>query len=247
MTHYCLVPGDLDAARAMPPGDSRLREIEACPRCRQLLGSYAEFLDDRSAPAGLDRERVAEHLRREFDRVLAADTAAGEPLRGPSRAPAATVARARGARPEGRRWWAGLLRPPVAWAAAAALAAVFALQFGERWLPPGGGADALRASPETPRARAAGGLALFAPRPVAAGVELRWTSAPGADAYRVVFLGEELAQVATLDAGPDTLVVLARGELAGTLGPGRTIAWQVVAMQGGDPVASSGTRLLRVP
>jgi len=45
MSHERVTPERLDSWLALPAEDPRRQELEACPRCRVLLASYAEFLD----------------------------------------------------------------------------------------------------------------------------------------------------------------------------------------------------------
>jgi hypothetical protein len=246
VTHRCLAMDELESVRTLSPADPRRREIEACPRCRQSLLAYVEFLEDRSAPPDVDRESAAAHLRQAFARALeeAADTAVATP---PAPSLPAAEPLARVARRVDRAWGWPRFRAPMAWATAAVVVVVgLAFYSGERWRRPAGGEDVLRTAPDSAK-HMAGRPSLFEPRPVSSGVELRWTSTQGADAYRVVFLGEDLSQLARLDAGPDTLAVLRPGSLPPGLFAGRTVAWQVEALQGGYAIGSSETSLVRIP
>jgi hypothetical protein len=236
VSHHCLAPEELESVRVLSPEDPRRREAEACPRCRGLLVSYDEFLEDRSVPPGVDPERAAPQLRDAFERAL------GE-ARGPARAARPARATERKMRP----WWAALLGPRLAWGAAVAIVAVAGLYAGAHWRPLARDEEVLRTAPDSSEARGQDRPVLLEPRAVAVGLELRWRSTPGADAYRVVFLGEDLAQLASLGPAPDTVAVLVAAHLPSGLLPGRTVAWQVEALQGGYVIKASGTALLTLP
>jgi hypothetical protein len=252
VSHRCLEPDELEGVRALPPDHPRRREVETCPRCRQLLLSYVEFLEDRSAPDTIDREGAAARLREAFEREMGGP--AGAPMTQPE-APGGRSeddARARTPSDVGPRS-AGVWRPHralrfvMAAAAVAVITSLIGVFLSDHVRRPAGREDVLRTAPDSAGHRLRDRPILFQPRSVASGVELRWTSVPGADAYRVVFMGEDLSQLAILDTGPDTLAVLTLGSLPTGLRGGHTVAWQVEAMQGGYPMTSSETSLVRLP
>jgi hypothetical protein len=71
-----------------------------------------------------------------------------------------------------------------------------------------------------------------------AGVSLRWTAAAGAEAYEVRLYGEDLAELARFDPVPGLSLEIAADRLPG-LAPGAGLIARVVAISGGDTVATS--------
>jgi len=76
---------------------------------------------------------------------------------------------------------------------------------------------------------------------------LEWTAAPHADGYRVVFLGPGLDEVARVDAGTATRLVLRPGALPAGLASGARLSVEVVALRGGETVATTAARSIRIP
>lgn len=234
MSHRCIEAAVLEALRALPAGDARRADAEGCPRCRALLEGYAEFLDDRTVPEGADPRAAEPRLRAAFERALAGNAEAADAPAGPARGAAAP-----------RSPWAAFTGPRLAWAAAAVFAVAAGLYTLPRLDAGGRGAEALRSesAPGTPAARPV----LLAPRESGGGLELRWRVAEGADGYRVVFLDEDLARIAASAVGRDTMLVLSSGRLPAGLVAGRSVAWQVEALQGGGVIATSDAAVIRLP
>ena len=83
-------------------------------------------------------------------------------------------------------------------------------------------------------------------KPVAGGLELAWSAEPGADAYRVVFLDGSLREIARTPARPGTRLALESAALPDGLVHDAEVAWYVEALAGGDVVAKTAARTLRV-
>jgi hypothetical protein len=237
VSHRCLTPEELEGARNLAPGDARRREIEECPRCRALLESYVEFLDDRSVPEGIDVAAASERLSGLFEAEVGDDSPA-PPLRAPHRGVALPPRTA-------RSWTAWLSGARVGWAVAAALVVAIGLYWG-RALAPMGGEDALRSGPDST------GTAVVRPgsletRIVDVGIELRWTSVPDADAYRVILLGDDLSQIAALGPLADTVLVVEAARLPAGVASGATVGWQVEALRGGFAIGTSETAVAKLP
>ncbi len=262
MSHRCLAVEELDRVHALALDDPLRRAAAACPRCRRLMSAYVEFLEDRGVPEAIDPQQAAARLRAAFERALqepAGTRAAGraeptaptpppaEPASSSSPAPSPPSPASRPARAIGSRPPRIPFGPPsLAWGVVAVLVLAIGWYLGPRGRARPD-ADRLRAAPDSTAVRAQERPVLGAPRAVAAGVELRWSAVAGADAYRLVFLDADLAPIASLGPVADTIAVLASGHLPAGLGAGRTVAWQVEALEGGYPIASSETALLKVP
>lgn len=238
--HRCITTDQLEGVRALAADAPRLLELEGCPRCRALLLSFDEFLEDRSVPAAADPRAAAGALRAAFERALDGAAPSG------ATAPTARIpARPRSA--PAAWWWRAWNAPRVGWAFGVVLAVAAGL-----WVTrvPQRGADAtdiLRADREPAEARASERPRLLPAGPTAQGLELRWTRTSGADSYRVVLLDESLERVAEFGPMPDTTLLLDRTRLRRPLVPGRRVAWQVEALQGEYVFATSEAAALVLP
>jgi hypothetical protein len=71
--HRCLDFPDLEALISLPPEAPARRALADCPRCGARLSLLAEFLEDKTRPAGARPEAAARALRR----AMAAELGAG--------------------------------------------------------------------------------------------------------------------------------------------------------------------------
>lgn len=238
MSHRCPSLDALVALRDRPAADPDRLAAESCPRCRTLLASHEEFLNDRSVPDRVDLGRASHRLTQAFDREVAAQ-GSGDPEPAPDvRRPMRDAAR----RP--RFEW--LYRPgSLAWGGIGVALIAVGLYVGSGRGPLGRGEDVLRSDPGAETSES--GLALHEPTVVAGGVELRWTADPGADAYRVLLIGPDLDVIASWGPFADTSLVVGRDRLPEGLEPGATLGWQVESQRGGFTLRSSSTGTLRLP
>lgn len=248
MSHHCPPIETLVAVRRLAADDPERLDAESCPRCRELLASHEEFLNDRSVPDGVDLGRASHRLTRAFEDMLAAqqrgeaeDESVAKPAAG---ARAADVRRPIRDHMRSRRFdW--LFRPgSLAWGVIGVAMIVGGLYVGSSRGLFGRGEDVLRSDPGETREP---GLMLREPALVAGGVELRWTPDPGADAYRVLLIGPDLEEIASLGPVADTMLVLGREALPEGLDAGTTLGWQVESQRGGFTLRSSSTGTLRLP
>ncbi|MBD3335845.1 MAG: hypothetical protein GF355_10050 [Candidatus Eisenbacteria bacterium] len=232
MKNGCYRIEELGEILQLDPADPRRRHLQECAHCRVLLASIAEFNEPIRIPAGVD---LADADRR-LDGVLRREIG-GEADRRAGRR------RAAGAAGFWMRFWNRFQGPalkPAAIAAGAALAIVLVLivvDFGEdrphRVVP--------REEPLSPADR----LGLLEPEILSDGrVRLAWEPVAGAQAYRVILYDIGLNQLAALNAGPDTRIVVDVGEL----GDGRSeLLWQVAALRSGDELRRSRPAALSIP
>ncbi len=227
-------PIPTDAGASNPPlPDDTWAHVRSCPRCRSLLAAYHEF----------ESPQVRDRCEGEPEAVARLGAFLESMIVGPGAAP--TVAAIPGARrlAGGRageatrvgeifRLLTGSGRlVPVA-GAAAIVAAVFLLVRGNV-------DTALRSTVlrEQPAESAVGSIVVFPPRPVAGrGLELRWRRGGPDDTYRVRLLDSGMREVGCVEAGRETLLVLATSALTG---PRLPVFWQVEALREGDRVGDS--------
>jgi hypothetical protein len=232
MKGNCIPVEQLGRVAALPAGDPEREHFDSCARCRSLLVMLAEFESPTLARSGARFSDADAHLRE----AIAELVHEGEPDPVPN-------AEARASRSRTRDSWLSRLLP--AWprpAYALAALAVVALA----------GTLLVRTTVREPRMRDAspGAAPAFAANPVrqvADGAALSWTPVAGADRYRVVFLDATLAEVASLDAGAATTLVLRADALPAALAHGASVAWQVEAFAGADLRAKTPARALVVP
>ncbi len=84
-------------------------------------------------------------------------------------------------------------------------------------------------------------------RDAAGTVMLRWTRVPGADEYRVRFLGADLTEIARLEGLGRPECALRAGGLPRGLAAGAEVSIEVVALHQGDPIATSSAQWVRLP
>ncbi|MBI5171077.1 MAG: hypothetical protein HZA61_16445 [Candidatus Eisenbacteria bacterium] len=238
MSDRCPAIEELEGLLALPEADPRRRHVEDCARCRSLADMLGEFASTTAAPAAAGfaaadaslRETIAELTGvRESREPEGAPQPAAPREFVPEPAPARVRARA--------PWWSfGALRPAFAFAALLVVASA--------------GVALWRANAPEPVMRDAAGAESFVAnpaRPVAGGLELSWSAEPGSDEYRVVFLDGALREIARTKIVTDTQLTLESAALPDGLRHGDQVAWYVEARAGGDFVAQTAPRTLRVP
>jgi hypothetical protein len=133
----------------------------------------------------------------------------------------------------------GWLAP--AWRPALALAAVVAIAGGVWW--------ARSRLPATSEVRGAPGAALEWREPLARGGSLRleWTPVPGARSYRLRFYRSDLTEIARVEDITGVSYTLQADALPPGLERGAEVVAEITAMTGGEAVAVSKARALRLP
>jgi hypothetical protein len=209
----CISPDDLDWVLSLPDDDPRRRHVRACPRCRALVDQYVAFLE--AAPE-VDAARLADadaRLSAALERAIGA-----APARGGRIARSARVA-----------WWETWAWRPVAAAAAVVVVAGAALL----WMYAPHHEPELRGGPETAatvvveHATLAGGA-----------VHLDWRACPGASMYQVRVYASDLREVSRLET-PETSLTLAAERLSPRLARENVVLVRIVALSGGDAIATS--------
>lgn len=240
MIHTCVRGEDLAVIEALPSGDPRRRDAEACARCRARLMAFASFVAalDVPAEAGLEEAdaRLAAILEaRTGGRVKGDhDWRDGTPVDDGDKAAAA----------EGRRWLDRLLvvfgRPALrpAWAAVVVLLAVWGVRESGLIQRPGDRSIELRGE----SGRSPGGIeTLDAVMAADGSMVVAWKAVPGADRYAIVVCDASLRETSRVEAGPELSGRL-DSDLSGRASGSDPLFWGVVAYRGGDEIARSEIR-----
>lgn len=226
---------DLAAIAALPADDPRRVAFEARPGARARLRAYEAFMAGGGEATPEQRAEAEARLGAMLAREIGIP-----PARETGPAPAA-------AGKAGAPWWQWLMGPglrPVL-ATAAVIAVVLVALNLERADRPAS-APVFRDGGSRPAPEAWDARPTEAALP-SGGLQLRWTPAPGADAYAVEFLAADLTQVARVDGVSAEGLTLEPGRLPAGLTPGTEVLWRVVARRGADPLGVSQARPLRVP
>lgn len=92
-----------------------------------------------------------------------------------------------------------------------------------------------------------GPLRVSEPLANAEGATLTWSAVPGAEAYRLVFLGREMQELARVELDADTALALRRDALPQGLVPGTQAFLEVTALRQGATLARSRGRTIQLP
>jgi len=221
-----LTAEDFARLAALPEDHPERRRWATSPEFEARMRLWREFEapSGASLPGGAAATRELERRMQPTVRGEAA-TLGGTPASAISRATAK------------RSWLRSLFdRPPRA---ALAFATIVVVAIASTWLlgheqtPP-----AVRGGPE----RAA--FELMPPQASSQGLELSWSAVPGADGYRVVFYGADMAEIGRIDRVRETHVQLRSGALPQGLAPGKEVLAEVTALSGDDPIATTKPRLV---
>lgn len=225
----CLAIEEILQCAARPAGDPRRRHVEECPRCWARLVAFREFEAAVAAPPEAKLEQARASIGAALAREIGAPADASRVVEFP-----------RGARRRGNG--------PKWWASAAALIAVAALALALSRGPLSGEKPAVLRGEVASGSMGAAGLTLLEPvRTEAGAITLRWHAVPGAEHYRVTFLGADLAEIAALEPTSDTTFTLRRGALPAALASGATVRYEVAALASGSALATSGVGTVRLP
>ena len=218
MSDQCPNDDELMALAVRPPGDPALAHAESCPRCRSRLKTYREFLraESDASPAEVSsaRARLSEHI---------AQLAAG---------PRSEVRAARSFRlVDGlRALWAPSLRPLLVAATLVLVAAgaMLALRHGREPSTIMRGNAHERGLFDVAEALAVDG-----------GIELSWDAVSGAEGYRVRLLAPDLTELKTLAPTSEPRIFIPTDALPRSPDPSGRLAFRVVALRRGAPLAAS--------
>jgi len=226
----CLSDDELGELENLPAGDSRMRHVEQCPRCRAGLRSYREFMSDAGPPA-TDRERAARReLSAALDREILGVTTSQDSVAEP--APVVPAWRP-------FRWLLGapphpLLRPALA------IASVALVAFGVTQI-----ASQLGGGHPTGIVRGGTGNGVAAPMIVARVVlsggrpALSWTRLASAEDYQVLLFGAGLTEIGRINAGAESLLVLEPSRLSAAATREPALVCRILARRGGDEIGRS--------
>ena len=204
--------------------------------------ALADFLEPGPLPEGADLPDAEARLLSALEKEIGVTIA-------PGARPGPAVARTTPATGPGRgslldRLFGGtpLLRPALA------LAAVAVVAFGvwSQVRPAREDGGRLRG----PAASPSPGTWLALPHSASLGdgrVRLAWSPAAHATGYAVVFLGEDLTELARVGDLRTVELVLERDDLPAGLHSGQVVLWRVTAVAGGDEIARSATSPLTLP
>lgn len=239
MSDRCPAIEELEAVLALPAADPRRRHVDDCARCRSLADMLREFAATTVAPAAAGFGTADPSLRDTIAELTGVRESEAAPVAEPPLAPREFVPEPKAQKPLRAPWWSfGAVRPAFAFAALLVVATA--------------GVALWRANTGAPVMRdasgaGAGAFAAGPARPVAGGLDLSWTAEPGVDDYCVVFLDGGLREIARTKPVATTQLKLEPAALPDGLAHGAQVAWYVEARAGGDVVARTATRTLRVP
>jgi hypothetical protein len=135
-------------------------------------------------------------------------------------------------------WLAPVPRPALAVATIVAALVVSALAVTRPWQPR---PSVIRGTPRIE-------LALDAPRYDSdGGVRLSWRGSPGSESYVVRFFSVGLEPIGEVPAGPESALNLSPSQLPQTFSRGESVLYRVVALRGGDELATSAAGTIRKP
>jgi hypothetical protein len=240
MNKNCVHIEELEEISGLASQDPRMRHVEACARCRALLTMYRGFVAPARARSGADLQDAEARLTAFVTR----DILGGETL-GVDRSDDSHA----GHRTDNRNHFRDLLellrarplRPALALAGSLAVLLLLVTQYnpGDRGpdrivLRGGPGAEAV--------------LGLEPAEILGEGlIRLSWRPVESADTYLITLMGEELDELARLEAGGEASLTFSPATVAGLPGSGSPVLWRVTALHGGDPLAHSAIQSTRLP
>lgn len=197
------------------------RHVDDCPRCRNVLRSYREFVAaEPVAGFGIDA------ARRKLDALI--DSKVGE------KRPAVSLQPSSGSSLD---WLRGFLRP-VPLVAVAAVAIVAATLLWQQSRESDG--ILLRDQSVTQSALPPAEI-----RPDGS-IRLTWAAVPGADAYQIRIYGPSFTEIYRHPDVTETSAVIERSSLPADLPPTLDLLWRVYAIQSGDVIQTSEPGSIRI-
>ncbi len=220
----CFDPRDAATVAGLPDDHPLRAHARECPRCRALLDSYAAFAT--GDPGDVPAADLADADAR-LTRALA--NAIGAP------APAPTAARPAADRDPSvwERLWHPAMRPALAFAALALVAGAIV------WWPREGG----HGGAPTMRGEARAGVLEVTRAEWADGtLRLAWRPVAGAEDYELRCFSSALAEIGRVGPLTGDRADIATSRLPAAAGD--TLLVRVVALAGGDPIATSAARVI---
>jgi hypothetical protein len=216
-----------------PDHPDRIRAA-ATPEFAALSTMWSDFEQSVSMPASAgDVESARTELRRRIDPVLERGA--------PVLSDAGLAAREGPQSDAGGGGLATLLRGPAA--RFGLTFAGLALVAGMAWWWSGAGDQGRAVRGESSNT----GFGFSSIRMAPGAVLLEWRPEAGADAYRITFLGPDLREIARLDEVHSTDIALQADALPAGLKSGKRVAIELVALRGGDSIATAPARSVRLP
>jgi hypothetical protein len=221
---------ELEAILELPADHPRRRRLETDPRFRAAVHAYLQFLSLGQAEPDREAARAEEKLGKVLEHEIF----------GPSDSTAASAIDTRSR--IRRMWQLPWLRPT----AAVALLIVAAVGFSSLLRSDGPGdapSGVLRIEQAAPQAEVHLDMATTG-RTSDGSVQVAWQAYPGAETYRVILYGADLAPLTELTVTNDTKLVLPLEEISRLTTDQGSLFYRVEALRGGDPVARSQPQLL---
>jgi hypothetical protein len=241
MTVHCVSAEELGDVLDLPANDARRAHVRECPRCRSLAAAYLDFVSAAEPlPAGARPKDARKRLEADLRSAIHGRPAGARATDAAPVGPAGTGAARRRA-----TWWGGLA-PRPAWALVALLLLVGA---GAVWmLLPREGVAPLVLRNEPPRSRSDDGFVLSPPQIEATGRwRLSWSPVEGADSYQVRFFSSDLDDLAQIQPVTVLSISVTRDQLGADHAGGNVVLWRVVALRGGDAIATSPVGTIALP
>lgn len=239
MNERCVTAEQLAGVLELPDSDPRRAHVRECPRCRALALAYQDFmLMAEPLPAGARPKDARKRLDTALSAAILVDAA--------SRAAAPDRLAARPAPPQRRTpWWAGFA-PRPAWAVVGLL---LVLGAGAVWMfLPRDRVNPLVLRNDGSRQRVDASFVLSPPQTDGVGRwRLSWTPVQGADAYQVRFFSSDLEELAQIEPTPVVSITVTRDQLGANQAGGNVVLWRVIALLGGDAIATSPVGTIALP
>ncbi len=229
MIEGCIPISELAEQDSWPPDDSRHSHLESCPRCQSLLLSYTTFTAPPDIPVGADVDDARARLSTSFcDKKTENSAPALESKQQPTTTRASLF----------DTIFDFLLRPPVRFAMGGAVIILLVIGLPRLF-------DEPRFDPDTRILRdsepPAGSRSITTAPPVRAsdGVLLTWRPAAEVDSYQVLFFDSGFTEIASFNAGLDTMLTLTLDGLSVPNDEWSTVFWRVSGRRGADEVVHS--------
>lgn len=225
MKFECPPIEEFEQLMTLASSDPRRGHLVDCPRCRARLLAFASFMAIEPLPDGI---RV-DDARRKLTEAIQREVGAPRPI-ADSRV----------------SLWSWFRSGHLAWRPALAVAcAVVVMGIGAYRLVVWNHPPEVVLRDSSPAATV--GTPLTSAPDATGGIRVRWVAIPHADVYRLHFYSADLKEVAAIDAGHETTLLLTRDRLAQLGSPGSPTFWRVASIRNGDEVSLSPPATLILP